>query len=277
MVSCSMKRMRSVSFSLELISFMREKYSSMWLLALAWSIDLPMVVISLHRHSTSSSSGFSMSPSSLIRHSCMIFSVSIFCLYSWPMKLMLPSMRFLALMRTCSCSASFSFASSISGSASRCSCRLFSFSNSSWHLLSSSRLNVCGLSSGLRSSGNSGNFSAQRAHSMAYMWPKTGSKSALSKIMSMTSTMSVRLTMSRSRNCAVSFSNFSGVNLLSSALQLRSSFCTSSSAVDAAACCGAHASSRFSSGTTGPEKPGAERLPPRPPPFPRLSLAAPFW
>eukprot|EP00964_Phaeocystis_antarctica_P121185 scaffold84880_cov57-Phaeocystis_antarctica.AAC.1 len=114
---------------------------------------------------------------------------------------------------------------------------------------------------------------------MAYMWPKTGSKSALSKIMSMTSTMSVRLTMSRSRNCAVSFSNFSGVNLLSSALVLRSSFCASSSEPVPPACCGAHASSRFSSGATGPEKPGAElRLPPRPPRLPLpWSLAAPFW
>lgn len=75
-----MKRSRVEMAVFWLISFMRVKYSSMCDLARSWSIPLPMVVISLHKHSTLSSSGWSMSPSSLIRHSCMIFSVSMRCL-----------------------------------------------------------------------------------------------------------------------------------------------------------------------------------------------------
>mmetsp|Transcript_59502 Transcript_59502/g.136467 ORF Transcript_59502/g.136467 Transcript_59502/m.136467 type:complete len:421 (-) Transcript_59502:2522-3784(-) len=98
MTSCSMKRKRLARPGFALISFIRVKYSSMCVLALAWSMSLPMVVISLHRHSTDSSSGCSMSPSSLIRHSCMIFSVSMRCLYSSPMNRMLPSVRRFAFL-----------------------------------------------------------------------------------------------------------------------------------------------------------------------------------
>ena len=47
--------------------------------------------------------------------------------------------------------------------------------------------------------------------------------------MSMTSTMSLRVRISSSRNCSESLSNFSGENLLSSALVERLSFARASS------------------------------------------------
>ena len=69
-----------------------------------------------------------------------------------------------------------------------------------------------------------GNSSAERTESGGYMWPKVGSKRALSKTRSMTAIMSVRHVISSSRNWAESFSNFSGVNLLSKPFVVRSSF-----------------------------------------------------
>mmetsp|Transcript_12456 Transcript_12456/g.57687 ORF Transcript_12456/g.57687 Transcript_12456/m.57687 type:complete len:261 (+) Transcript_12456:1929-2711(+) len=151
----------------------------MWDLASGLSMRRPMVAMSLHSASTSSSSGFFFSLSSFMMHVCMMRAVSISFLKSSPMKRMLPNMRrreslmrssrFLILRRSSRSSSSgvlglagtspssFSstaFSSSFSASPdaffsassiSSCSTALMSaspFSNSSWHLFSNTRLKL---------------------------------------------------------------------------------------------------------------------------------------
>mmetsp|Transcript_6358 Transcript_6358/g.23287 ORF Transcript_6358/g.23287 Transcript_6358/m.23287 type:complete len:201 (+) Transcript_6358:1788-2390(+) len=156
---------------------MRRKYASMWSFARAWSSCPPIVLRSLHSASTSSSSGFFVSPRSFIMHVCMMRSVSICFLKSSPMNLMLPSILRRAIVIRSSRSscfrrsvssfsaADFSFlispssrfsspaapASSASpvfplaASMLSCSTALIAaspFSNSSWHLFRRTRLNV---------------------------------------------------------------------------------------------------------------------------------------
>mmetsp|Transcript_5842 Transcript_5842/g.17589 ORF Transcript_5842/g.17589 Transcript_5842/m.17589 type:complete len:229 (-) Transcript_5842:425-1111(-) len=96
MTSCTMNLILESRFLFFASCSSLLKYSSIIFLLLGWSICPPMVVISLHRHSTDSCSGFSMSLSCSTMHLCMIFSVSIWCMYSWPMKMTLPCILLLA-------------------------------------------------------------------------------------------------------------------------------------------------------------------------------------
>mmetsp|Transcript_2203 Transcript_2203/g.7711 ORF Transcript_2203/g.7711 Transcript_2203/m.7711 type:complete len:224 (-) Transcript_2203:1144-1815(-) len=197
----------------------------MYSFALGWSSWPPMVVSSLHRASTSSSSGCFMSPSSFKMHVCIIFSVSIDFLYSSPMKRMLPSMRlrasrslfsFRSLMSAFSSSVSSffgassffsapsalsspsaSFSSPSLASSSLASCRssvvaslaasriaVSPFSNSSWHLFSSTRLKVIFCPLVAEGSSNSTpvstRFWARSEQRVAYSSQNVGSSSAFS-------------------------------------------------------------------------------------------------
>mmetsp|Transcript_28840 Transcript_28840/g.96735 ORF Transcript_28840/g.96735 Transcript_28840/m.96735 type:complete len:253 (-) Transcript_28840:262-1020(-) len=186
------------------------------------------------------------------------------------MKRMLPSIRFFARMRI----SSFSSLGVSSPSASSWVLTTFSFSNSSWHLLSSSRLKVTGLLPGLSASWNSGKDSEQRAQSVEYIVPNTGSASALSKTWSMMPTMSARDSTGSSRNWPASLSNFSGASLLRMDLQSRSSFSPASTSFFAIVAA-TYAFSVFSSGLTSDI--GMKRCPPLPPPLSRPPLPPPFW
>mmetsp|Transcript_13186 Transcript_13186/g.37153 ORF Transcript_13186/g.37153 Transcript_13186/m.37153 type:complete len:222 (-) Transcript_13186:1867-2532(-) len=207
------------------------------------SICAPMVLISLHRHSTSSVLGDSTLPSSLTMHSCMMRSVSIFFLYSCPMNWMLPSMRRRALRSSlyfltssiffCLASStispsspsapSFPLSSPPSSSPPLASLSFCSFShtafmaasprsNSSWHLLSSTRLKVT--SRPLAGSGNLGNRSLTYSHRLAYISQKVVSVRALSKIWSMKPTSVLASLTSTWRIFSASRSKLSGVSLL---------------------------------------------------------------
>mmetsp|Transcript_17148 Transcript_17148/g.37024 ORF Transcript_17148/g.37024 Transcript_17148/m.37024 type:complete len:408 (+) Transcript_17148:1758-2981(+) len=95
-----MKRMRLSRVWFSRRRCMRAKYASIFcldsclVLLSSWP---PTVIISLHRHSTSSARGFCSSMSSCMIQLCMIFSVSRRALYSWPMNWMLPNIRLRAL------------------------------------------------------------------------------------------------------------------------------------------------------------------------------------
>mmetsp|Transcript_8892 Transcript_8892/g.37354 ORF Transcript_8892/g.37354 Transcript_8892/m.37354 type:complete len:208 (-) Transcript_8892:311-934(-) len=195
----------------------------MWLFALAWSSCPPMVLSSLQSASTSSSSGFSGSDRSFWMHVCMMRSESICFLNSSPMNRMFPSMRRRACcMRSArsisarrsarsrsaavmgaagaspssfsagggaSPASAFAFASAASSASFSAALMAVSpFSNSSWHLDRSTRLNV--ITTGFSGSGDAGslnstpslrNRSESAAHIVAYSSANVGSVSALSK------------------------------------------------------------------------------------------------
>ena len=113
---------------------------------------------------------------------CTIFSVTIFCFSSSPIRRMFPSVRSFTSLSLSRLSASWSGPVNLSTSARR----LPAPSNASWQLFNSTRLNVISLPPG-SSGGNDGRLSLSSKHSWAYIWQNVGSNTAFSNMRVITS------------------------------------------------------------------------------------------
>ena len=225
MTSRHRKRTRESIASDSLSALRRAKYMSIICFGSFGdaSSSFPAATRRLHSASTFSSGGVWLGgPRRSATHAFMIFSAIMCFLYSSPMSLMLPMVRtltrFVAALRS---AASAMFASS--------SLAFPAPSNSSWHVLRRTRLNVVGFPPG-SADGNSGSSFDRRRHTSAYMLQNPGSQIALSKTMDIVSARMSASSMPASRSCSIRRSNFSGVILFRIPLISRVTLARSSSA-----------------------------------------------